>query len=105
VKSHRQEQRRIIAARRAAEPEWFTRFVKNWIATLWNAMATTGRGYRRPSMRHTGKGTDRRLDKLPSDVRERVLENMKIESAHDAVAQMQSRAERRMSAGRAVGRI
>jgi hypothetical protein len=35
-----------------------------WVAMLWQAMLTARRGYRRRSLRHTGKGTDRRADKL-----------------------------------------
>jgi hypothetical protein len=41
------------------EPE----FRAIWISKLWQAMAKTGKGYRRPSLRHTGKGDDRREDK------------------------------------------
>jgi len=33
-----------------------------WISKLWQAMAMTGNGYRRPSLRRTGKG-ERRPDK------------------------------------------
>lgn len=44
-------------------------FRERWIAMLWRAMAATGKGYRRHSLRHTGRqqkdGTwDRRADKL-----------------------------------------
>ena len=38
--------------------------MKLWIAILWNAMGKTGNGYKRDSLRHTGKGVDRRNDKL-----------------------------------------
>lgn len=31
---------------------------------LWHVMSKTGNGYRRDSLRNTGKGTDRRADKL-----------------------------------------
>lgn len=39
-------------------------FREQWVQMLWIAMARTGKGYRRPSLRHSGKGTDRRKDKL-----------------------------------------
>ena len=39
-------------------------FGKNWAAMLWRVMVLTGRGYKRESMGHTGKGNDRRKDKL-----------------------------------------
>ena len=35
-----------------------------WIAMQRQVMAVTGRGYRRYSLRNTGKGEDRRKDKL-----------------------------------------
>jgi hypothetical protein len=35
-----------------------------WISMLWHAMRLTGNGYKRHSLRNTGKGTDRRRDKL-----------------------------------------
>jgi hypothetical protein len=37
---------------------------EQWISMLWHAMAATGNGYRRHSLRHTGRGNDRRKDKL-----------------------------------------
>lgn len=40
------------------------KFCELWLQLLWMAMSKTGRGYRRPSMRHSGKGADRRKDKL-----------------------------------------
>lgn len=40
------------------------KFREMWLQLLWIAMSKTGRGYRRPSMRHSGKGNDRRKDKL-----------------------------------------
>jgi hypothetical protein len=39
-------------------------FCANWITMLWFAMSKTGKGYRRPSLRNSGKGTNRRVDKL-----------------------------------------
>ena len=45
-------------------------FREGWIAMLWLAMGRTGRGYRKPSTRHTGRQNrktgewDRRADKL-----------------------------------------
>lgn len=35
-----------------------------WVSLLEQAMQRSGRGYRRPSLRHTGRGQDRRPDKL-----------------------------------------
>ena len=35
-----------------------------WISVLWKAMANTGKGYRRHSLRNTGRGEDRRKDKF-----------------------------------------
>jgi len=35
-----------------------------WVRQLWLAMARTGKGYRRDSGRNTGKGDDRRKDKV-----------------------------------------
>lgn len=37
---------------------------KNLVSVLWHAMNLTGKGYRRHSLRHTGRGDDRRRDKL-----------------------------------------
>ena len=34
-----------------------------WVGFLWEVMSSTGRGYRRFSLRHTGEGSDRRNDK------------------------------------------
>ncbi len=47
--------------------------VDMWIALLWDAMGRTGRGYRKPSLKHTGRGEDRRPDKL--ERAERALRN------------------------------
>ena len=41
-----------------------TAITEAWIALLRQVMAVTGRGYRRYSLRNTGKGADRRRDKL-----------------------------------------
>ncbi len=38
-------------------------FREAWISVIWKAMTATGRGYRRHSLRHTGRGEDRRKDK------------------------------------------
>lgn len=35
-----------------------------WVSQLWTIMGHTGKGYARPSMKHTGRGLDRRNDKL-----------------------------------------
>lgn len=40
------------------------KFCEFWLQMLWMAMSKTGRGYRRPSMRHSGVGNDRRKDKF-----------------------------------------
>ena len=37
---------------------------KVWSELLWQIMSNTGHGYKRPSTRNTGKGDDRRKDKL-----------------------------------------
>lgn len=39
-------------------------FCSIWTSKLWQAMAKTGKGYPKPSTRHTGIGKDRRADKL-----------------------------------------
>lgn len=39
-------------------------FVEQHVAALWRAMQATGRGYRRHSLRNTGRGEDRRKDKI-----------------------------------------
>lgn len=39
-------------------------FGKKWAAMLMQAMQTTGKGYRRHSLRNTGNDKDRRDDKL-----------------------------------------
>lgn len=41
-------------------------FSKAWTARLWHAMSITGKGYRPPSLRNTGRGDDRRADKRVS---------------------------------------
>jgi len=40
------------------------KFIELWITLLREAMAKTGNGYKRHSLRNTGKGDDRRKDKL-----------------------------------------
>lgn len=45
-------------------PGWLLQFGELWRAALWRAMAVTTRGYRRYSLRHTGRGKDRRGDKM-----------------------------------------
>jgi hypothetical protein len=37
---------------------------QQWCALLWNVMARTGNGYRRHSLRHTGRGDDKRTKKV-----------------------------------------
>lgn len=39
------------------------KFMKNWVSMLWHAMRATGHGYKRHSLRHSGRGDDRRTDK------------------------------------------
>ena len=39
------------------------RFGEVWRAMLWSAMAHTGRGYKRESVKFTGRSRDRRSDK------------------------------------------
>ncbi len=61
------QKKRIIPATVNGIPEPV--FRERWIAMLWKAMAATGKGYRRDSLRHTGRqmkdGTwDRRADKI-----------------------------------------
>jgi len=41
-----------------------TGFCEAWVSMLWNAMRATGKGYKRHSLRNTGRGDDRRKDKL-----------------------------------------
>lgn len=40
------------------------RLLTAWVSMLWHAMQVTGKGYKRHSLRNTGRGTDRRSDKL-----------------------------------------
>lgn len=61
----------IVANKVMGMPE--RTFCEVWVATLWAAMGKTGRGYRRHSLRHTGKGDDRRKDKLGTTKIERQL--------------------------------
>lgn len=42
-------------------------FAKRWAAMLWGTMRQTGNGYRKYSMKNTGRGLDRRSDKLDAD--------------------------------------
>ena len=49
-------------------PGWLKQFGELWRAAMVRSMAVTGHGYHRPSMRHSGRGTDRRPDKLSSNV-------------------------------------
>ena len=42
-------------------------FCRKWSEMLWRRMTETGKGYKRDSLRNTGKGTDRRNDKLSED--------------------------------------
>lgn len=44
--------------------EQIARDTKLWVAFLWRGMWKTGKGYMRGSLRRTGKGDDRRPDKL-----------------------------------------
>ena len=39
-------------------------WVRRWISMLWHVMSATGNGYKRHSLRRTGRGDDRREDKL-----------------------------------------
>jgi hypothetical protein len=47
----------------ATEKDFCTEFA----GVLWRAMSITSKGYRRHSLKHTGRGNDRRADKLKSD--------------------------------------
>lgn len=38
--------------------------MEKYVALLWEIMATTGKGYKKGSLRNSGKGEDRRADKL-----------------------------------------
>jgi hypothetical protein len=40
------------------------KFIDRWATMLWTAMQMSGEGYRKDSMKRTGKGGDRRGDKL-----------------------------------------
>lgn len=46
--------------------EEIARDSKLWVSWLWNSMWRAGKGYARNSLRRTGKGEDRRPDKLGS---------------------------------------
>ena len=39
-------------------------FCRQWSEWLWRTMCSSGEGYKRDSLRNTGRGTDRRADKL-----------------------------------------
>lgn len=43
-----------------------SRFIAGWVAMQAQLMADSGKGYARGSMRHSGRGTDRRADKFDS---------------------------------------
>lgn len=45
-------------------PRWFKVFGELWRAALWRGMVQSSRGYMRHSLRNTGRGKDRRADKL-----------------------------------------
>src|SRR4051812_37625253 len=47
--------------------EQIARDPRLWIALIRKAMAKTGNGYRRHSLRHSGNGDDRREDKLEGE--------------------------------------
>lgn len=61
----------IVANKVMGMPE--RTFCEVWVATLWAAMVKTGRGYGRHSLRHTGKGDDRREDKKQTTKLQRAL--------------------------------
>jgi hypothetical protein len=63
------------------EPE----FRASWIAVLRIAMAKTGKGYKRQSLRHTGKDDDRRADKLAAGGRSKLERRLQTKAiAHHA---------------------
>jgi hypothetical protein len=39
-------------------------FTARWSTMLWTAMQMSGNGYKKESMKHTGRGADRRGDKI-----------------------------------------
>lgn len=39
-------------------------FIRSWQEALWGAMQTTGKGYRKYSLKNTGRGMERTQDKL-----------------------------------------
>lgn len=47
-----------------ANPQFGGKRLQHWTALLWRVMSTTGKGYRRHSLKHTGQDDDRRNDKL-----------------------------------------
>lgn len=60
-KGKRAELREASRAKRRNDPRYF---ITTWIVMLWDTMMKTGKGYKMQSLRNTGKGTDRRADKL-----------------------------------------
>lgn len=53
--------------------EDFARNTRLWLSLLWQAMSRTGRGYKRHSLRHTGRRNadgewDRRKDKIDGEL-------------------------------------
>lgn len=55
------------------------KLLEGYVSLLWKVMTTTGKGYKRHSLRHTGLGDDRRKDKLQETQVEDDEGNRKLE--------------------------
>lgn len=81
---------------------------KLWLALLWNAMGRSGKGYRRYSLRHTGKQSkddswDRRADKTEGPLAG-VPKFFRSYHARYAAPQIASRTPRQLRRARAAAR-
>ena len=75
-----------------------TKFLGEWISMLWHAMAATGNGYKRDSLKRTGRGDDRRNDKLRMVESLDAYEKPKVE--YVPFASKESKIQRRARLGR-----
>lgn len=55
-------------------------FIEQWTKMLRDAMSASGKGYRYHSLRNTGKGSDRRGDKVEKDDKGNVVVHLNAEA-------------------------
>jgi hypothetical protein len=71
--------RGLSPAQHKAAVEQLKEMTDAWISVLWQAMHKTGKGYpRQKTTGHTGKGTDRRGDKLAGTNTPKVLRGVAV---------------------------